>query len=69
MFVGCIMILENMKYFEEVLLLVLFVCIYWFYIVFIFKIDYIECNWVVIGKECLLISEGYWKGVMGRLKG
>ncbi|KGE85220.1 MAG: LytR/AlgR family response regulator transcription factor [Phaeodactylibacter xiamenensis] len=66
---GRIMTLENMKHFEEVLPTALFVRTHRSYIVSIPKIDYIERNRVVIGKERLPISEGYRKGVMGRLKG
>ncbi len=66
---GRIMTLENMKHFEEVLPTTLFVRTHRSYIVSIRKIDYIERNRVVIGKERLPISEGYRKGVMGRLKG
>ncbi len=66
---GRIMTLENMKHFEEVLPPALFVRTHRSYIVSIPKIDYIERNRVVIGKERLPISEGYRKGVMGRLKG
>jgi DNA-binding LytR/AlgR family response regulator len=63
------MTLENMKHFEEVLPTALFVRTHRSYIVSVPKIDYIERNRVVIGKERLPISEGYRKGVMGRLKG
>ncbi|WP_425422077.1 LytR/AlgR family response regulator transcription factor [Phaeodactylibacter xiamenensis] len=66
---GRIMTLENMKHFEEVLPTALFVRTHRSYIVSIPKIDYIERNRVVIGKERLPISEGYRKSVMGRLKG
>lgn len=66
---GRIMTLENMKHFEEVLPTALFVRTHRSYIVSVPKIDYIERNRVVIGKERLPISEGYRKGVMGRLKG
>lgn len=66
---GRILTLENMKHFEEVLPAATFVRTHRSYIVSIPKIDYIERNRVVIGKERLPISEGYRKGVMGRLKG
>ncbi|HMQ50074.1 MAG TPA: response regulator transcription factor [Saprospiraceae bacterium] len=65
---GSIMTLEKMKYFEEVLPSNAFVRVHKSYLVALDKIEYIERNHIVIGKQRIPIGATYTEGFWERIK-